>query len=126
MLLLLGFAMPPILQLRNVPHNRVIRREQGHPQASVWLLTVLVLRCLSGCCYGKRRCESRRYSGDWFLVGMGLFALIVWLGVKLLKRLRNVSSHASWRLRSQPLQRRPGATIAQVVALSLGLMACCY
>src|SRR5690606_17664022 len=28
MLLLIGFAIPPILQLRNVPHNRVIRREQ--------------------------------------------------------------------------------------------------
>ena len=33
MLLLLGFALPPILQLRNVPHNRVIRQEQDPPQA---------------------------------------------------------------------------------------------
>src|SRR5207344_2619054 len=32
MLLLLGFALPPVLQLRNVPHNRVIRREQGAAQ----------------------------------------------------------------------------------------------
>nr|NDG08854.1 FtsX-like permease family protein [Oxalobacteraceae bacterium] len=33
LLLLLGFALPPVLQLKNVPHNRVIRREQVAPQA---------------------------------------------------------------------------------------------
>lgn len=31
-MLLIGFSLPPILQLRNVPHNRVIRREQDAPQ----------------------------------------------------------------------------------------------
>jgi len=34
LLLLIGFAVPPILQLRNVPHNRVIRREQDMPSRS--------------------------------------------------------------------------------------------
>ena len=32
LLLLVGFAIPPVLQLADVPHNRVIRREQIPPQ----------------------------------------------------------------------------------------------
>ena len=124
MLLLLGFAMPPILQLRNVPHNRVIRREQEAPQASVWLTYGIGLAMFVGLLLWQ--------TGDvkvgvtvaiGFLVGMGLFALVAWLGVKFLKRMRNVSSHASWRFAITALQRRPGATITQVVALALGLMA---
>jgi putative ABC transport system permease protein len=37
--------------------------------------------------------------------------------------LRGVSRHQGWRFAVASLQRRPGATVVQVVALSLGLMA---
>jgi putative ABC transport system permease protein len=33
LVLLLGFALPPLLQLRNVTLNRVLRREADTPQA---------------------------------------------------------------------------------------------
>ncbi|WMW82006.1 FtsX-like permease family protein [Undibacterium cyanobacteriorum] len=124
MLLLLGFAMPPILQLRNVPHNRVIRREQEVPQASVLLTYGIGLAMFIALLLWQ--------TGDvkvgvtvalGFLLGMSLFALLAWAGIKLLKRVRNVSSNAAWRFAITALQRRPGATITQVVALSLGLMA---
>ena len=68
MLLLLGFAMPLILQLRNVPHNRVIRREQEAPQASVRLTYGIGLAMFVGLLLWQTGdVESRRYSGDWFL-----------------------------------------------------------
>jgi putative ABC transport system permease protein len=58
-----------------------------------------------------------------FLAGLGLFALVAWLALRGLKRLRGVSSRQAWRFAITSLQRRPGATVVQVVSLSLGLMA---
>ena len=58
-----------------------------------------------------------------FIGGLAVFALIAWFCLKGLRRLRGVSNHQSWRFALTGLQRRPGATIMQIVALSLGLMA---
>lgn len=124
MLLLLGFAMPPILQLRNVPHNRVIRREQDAPQVSVLLSYGSGLAMFIGLLLwqaGDVKVGLMVAAG--FLVGMGLFAFIAWSAISLLKRLRTLFSGAAWRFAITALQRRPGATVTQVVALALGLMA---
>jgi putative ABC transport system permease protein len=58
-----------------------------------------------------------------FLAGFGLFALAGWLGLAALRRLRGAFDHQGWRFAVTALQRRPGATIVQVVSLALGLMA---
>src|SRR5450830_314109 len=99
MLLLAGFALPPVLQLRNVPHNRVIRREQGAPQPMA-LAT-----------YGLG------------LAAFGVLPLAGWVGLRVLKRVRGSIDSQAWRFAVTSLQRRPGATIVQVVSLALGLMA---
>lgn len=123
-LLLIGFAMPPILQLRNVPHNRVIRREQDAPQALTLATYGLGLAVFIGLLLwqtGDLKVGLMVAAG--FLIGMLTFALIARVCIMGLKRLRNVFSHSAWRFAITALQRRPGATVVQVVALSLGLMA---
>jgi putative ABC transport system permease protein len=124
MLLLIGFALPPVLQLRNVPHNRVIRREQAAPQPmalATYGLGIVVFVALLLWQAGDTKLALTTAGG--FLAGFGLFALVAWLALRGLKRLRGVSSHQSWRFAITSLQRRPGATVVQVVSLSLGLMA---
>jgi len=124
MLLLVGFALPPVLQLRNVPHNRVLRREQAPPRAlalATYGFGVCAFVALLLWQAGDPRLALLTALG--FLAGFGLFALAGWLGIVSLKRLRGAIDAQSWRFAVTALQRRPGATIVQVVSLSLGLMA---
>jgi putative ABC transport system permease protein len=124
MLLLVGFALPPVLQLRNVPHNRVIRREAASPQPlalATYGLGIGVFLLLLLWQAGDTRLALMTAGG--FLGGLALFALIAWLCLRLLRRLRAVSKNQSWRFAITSLQRRPGATVVQAVSLSLGLMA---
>lgn len=124
MLLLVGFALPPVLQLRNVPHNRVIRREQAPPRAmalATYGLGVCAFVALLLWQAGDVQLAMLTAAG--FLGGFALFALAGWLGLLSLRRLRGAIDHQSWRFAVTALQRRPGATIIQVVSLALGLMA---
>ena len=124
LLLLIGFALPPVLQLRNVPHNRVIRREQDAPQAMTIATYVLGLVMFVGLLLwqtGDVRLGLITAGG--FLAGMAIFALLAWAVVLLLKRVRHAFQYAAWRFAVTALQRRPGATVIQIVSLALGLMA---
>nr|WP_313706756.1 FtsX-like permease family protein [Massilia sp.] len=124
MLLLVGFALPPVLQLRNVPHNRVMRREQAAPQpmalATYGLGTGVFLALLLWQA-GDPKLALTTAGG--FLGGFAVFALVAWLCLRLLRRLRGAFAHQGWRFAVTSLQRRPGATVVQVVSLALGLMA---
>ena len=124
MLLLVGFALPPVLQLRNVPHNRVIRREQAAPKPmalATYGLGICVFVGLLLWQAGDIKLALMTAAG--FLFGFALFALAAWLGIRSLKRLRGAFDNQSWRFAVTSLQRRPGATVVQVVSLALGLMA---
>ncbi|MBJ7309128.1 ABC transporter permease [Rugamonas sp. CCM 8940] len=124
MLLLVGFALPPVLQLRNVPHNRVIRREQDAPRPlalatyGLGLASFVVLLLWQA---GDARLALATALG--FLAAFGLFALAGWLALAALKRARGAIDNQSWRFAVTSLQRRPGATVVQIVSLALGLMA---
>jgi putative ABC transport system permease protein len=124
MLLLVGFALPPVLQLRNVPHNRVIRREQSAPRPlalATYGLGIATFAVLLRWQAGDATLAL--VTGGGFLGAFVVFALAAWSGLKLLRRVRTVSSSQAWRFAITSLQRRPAATVVQAVALSLGLMA---
>lgn len=124
MVLLVGFALPPILQLRNVPHNRVIRREQDAPQALTLVTYGLGLAAFIGLLLWQAgSVKLGMLTAAGFLGGFAVFALVAWLGVKSLCLMRSGMNYPGWRFAVTSLQRRTGATVVQVVALSLGLMA---
>jgi putative ABC transport system permease protein len=124
LLLLVGFALPPVLQLRNVPHNRVIRREQSAPQpmalATYGMGIVAFFLLLL---WQVADPKLALITGGGFVAGFAVFALVGWLALLLLRQLRGISTGQGWRFAITSLQRRPGATVVQIVALALGLMA---
>ncbi len=124
LLLLTGFAMPPILQLRDVPHNRVIRREQGVPQPLTLATYLFGLGAFVALLlWQSGNLKLGLLTAGGFLGSMVVFALVGWACLQALRPLRGALPQASWRFAVSGLQRRAGATVVQVVALALGLMA---
>ena len=124
MLLLVGFAIPPVLQLRNVPHNRVIRREQDAPQPITVASYALGLAAfVSLLLWQSGNPKLGLLTAGGFLGAVAVFALCGWMAVKALRLTRGGIDHPPWRFAITALQRRTSATVVQIVALALGLMA---
>src|SRR5471032_459225 len=124
MLLLAAFALPPILQLRKVPHNRVIRREQDPPQVTALATYGLGLAgFVALLLWQAGDVQLALYTALGFLGAFALFGLVGWGALAALKPMRRAINHQSWRFAITSLQRRPGATVVQIVSLALGMMA---
>lgn len=124
MILLIGFAIPPILQLRNVPHNLMVRRETGTPQAHTlfaYAIGIVMFAILLFWQTGNVKLAGYTLLG--FLSGFIAFAVIAWLFLRAMKSMRNWFTATAWRFAINALQRRPMASVIQIVALALGLMA---
>lgn len=107
-----------------MPHNRVIRREQDAPQVAVVATYGLgTLTFIGLLLWQAGDVKLGLLTALGFLGCFAVFALISWLALKSLRYARGAFKHPSWRFAVTGLQRRPGATIVQIVALALGLMA---
>ena len=126
LVLLLGFALPPLAQLRAVPPLRVLRKDVGLPTT----------RALIGYAFGmvgffalllwsSNDLKVGGLTAGGFAVGVACFAGVAWLVLKALAPLRAMTGRhgISWRFAVAAVQRRPVATIVQLVALAVGLMA---
>lgn len=127
--LLLGFALPPVVQLRRVPPLRVLRRDVGVPRPRTAVGYLAGLLAFGGLMlWSARDLTVGALTAGGFLAAFLLFGLAAWGALRLLAALRTgritgVSMSASWRFALAGMQRRPAATIVQTVALALGLMA---
>jgi len=125
MTLLLGFGLPPVLQLARVPPLRVMRRDVGALKAS----SALVLAAGSAGFVALLLAVSSDLKLGLIAVGgfaaaVALFALLSWLAVMLLKRTVPEVGAPRWLLlATRQIASRPAFAVLQVSALAVGLLA---
>lgn len=129
--LLLGFALPPLLQLRNVPALRVLRSDIGLPeQATVlaWGTGVSVISCLLVWQSGDLKLGLTVLGG--FAGAFLVFGILAHVSLRLLARgngrgagANGGSGRSMWRYGLANLQRHARTNTVQIMALALGLTA---
>jgi putative ABC transport system permease protein len=120
--LLLGFALPPLLALAHVPPARVLRRELSGPtvgmllwQASALAAFIVLLGWIA------RDVRIATYALVGAAVTCGLLAACGVLLVRGLQRVRDAGG-AAWRYGLASIARRRGDSVLQLAAFGLGLM----
>ena len=121
-LMLIGFALPPLLQLRHVPPARVLRRNLEPPPLKYITVYGTALGSLIALLWWLLRdVELLIYV---VLATAGTFAVLFgagWLLVRGLGRLRG-SVGISWRYGMANIARRGRDSVIQIIAFGLGLM----
>jgi putative ABC transport system permease protein len=121
-LLLFGFALPPLIALANVPPLRVLRRDLPRPRAGgvlAYALGAVTIAFLIAY-------QAREAQAGLIMVGavaglLAAAALCAWGLILVLKRLPQRG--ITWRFGLANLRRRAFASSLQIGALALGLMA---
>ena len=123
--LLAGFALPPVVQLRHIAPIRVLRRDVGLPRAGTvvgYALGLVAFAALTLWSAGDVKVGAITLGG--FVGAFALFTLIAWLALRALSAARHGAKlDASFRFALASMQRRPINTIVQTVAIAIGLMA---
>lgn len=121
--LLLGFTLPPLLRLRNVSTLRVLRRDLAAAEplsAAAFVLGLAALSALIVWQAGDLKLGSIALGG--FAATLVVAAVAGYAMIRLVARARGVAS-GPWRYGLANLRRRTGASLVQIIALGLGLMA---
>ncbi len=121
LVLLAGFAMPSLLQLRNTPPLRVLRHDEMPPPPSRLLVAGTSLLAVSALLYGAIG-DARMLVivlGGMLVVSLALYAAGRFL-VALLGRFRG-GVGVAWRYGLANISRRGRDSAVQVVAFGLGL-----
>lgn len=119
----LGFGLPPLLRLKNVPPLRVIRRDLGIMPMSTRLVYGIAFVSFALLVAWT----ARQLTLTIWVVGGTLATVLVLSGVslvliRLLGRARS-NVHVAWRFGIAAIARRGRSSTNQVVALGIGVMA---
>ena len=121
-ILLLGFAMPPLLALKRVPPLRVLRKDVAGTGASSWLYTLGVLLSMGVLLYWQTQDPGLVvYMLSGIFLALLLLAACARLLVAALGTIRG-SVGVAWRFGLANIARRPSASVMQIVAFGLGIM----
>ena len=123
MAVLLGFALPPLLRLKQVSPLRVFRRELEPLSSSAWLIYGLSIGII-GLLIWKYTDDLKMTAT---ILGVGLMTLLV-LGLLVYGLLRLTSKwlpsmSLTWRFGLQGLLRNSRASVSQILAFSITLVA---
>ena len=122
LLLLLGFALPPLVSLARVPSLRVIRRDLGLPGAGGMLGYAAGTAVV--CALILWRAQDFRLGYTvlaWSAAAIAAACALTWIVLRVFSFARGPG--VTWRFGVAGLRRQRLGTVIQVVALALGIMA---
>ncbi len=122
LIILIGFALPPVLALGRVPPGRVLRRTRSATTAASLAVYVAASVCALALVWWQ---AGETKLAAWVVLGGGgtvlALSLAAFAMLWLVGRTRNRFGVA-WRFGLSNVVRRAGASVMQIVALGLGLM----
>jgi putative ABC transport system permease protein len=120
--MLIGFALPPLLQLKSTPPARVLRKTVTAPPLRYGVSYLLALAALMAILWSMVRDTELVFSVLAGVLGVGLVLTLAGLAlVRLTSRLRG-GVGVAWRYGLANVSRRGTGSVVQIVAFGLGLM----
>jgi putative ABC transport system permease protein len=120
--MLIGFALPPLLQLKSTPPARVLRKTVTAPPLRYGVSYLLALAALCAILWSMVRDPELVFSVLAGVLGVGVVLTLAGFGlVRLTTRLRG-GVGVAWRYGLANVSRRGSGSVVQIVAFGLGLM----